>query len=80
MVKKIKKGHLPRVKNDKKTRFFDLKIMGINKKRDILTFLCRKNHFLIIKYFFTPRTNFFKAGFGIFAAKNLGIDTKIVIF
>ena len=39
----------------------------------------RKKHFLIIKYFFTPRANFFKAGFWIFAIKNLGIDTKIVI-
>ena len=60
--------------------FFYLKSWISTKKRDILTFLGQKNHFLIIKYFFTPRTNFFKTGFGIFAARNLGIDTKIMIF
>ena len=78
-IKKSKKD-IYRVNQHRKTRFFDPKSRVSTKKRDILTFLDRKNHFLIIKDFFIPRTNFFKAGFGIFAAKNLGIDTKIVIF
>ena len=79
-VKKIEKGHFYMLKNGRKTQFFDPKSWVSKKKRYIFTVLGRKNHFLIIKYFFTPRKNFFKAGFRIFAAKNLGIDTKIVIF
>ena len=77
---KNQKRHFPRVNRRRKTRFFDPKLWVSTKKRDILTFLGRNNHFLIKKYFFTLRANFFKAGFGIFAIKNLGIDTKIVIF
>ena len=37
--KKIKKGHFSRVKNGRKTRFFDPKLWVSTKKRDILTFL-----------------------------------------
>jgi len=77
---KIKKGHFHKVKNGRKTRFFGPKLSVSTKKRDILMLQDRKNRFLIIKYFFTPRANFFKAGFEIFAIKNLGIDSKIVFF
>ena len=46
-----------RANHNQKTRFFDPKLWISTKKSDILTFLGRKNHFLIIKY---PRTNFLR--------------------
>ena len=50
----------------KKTRYFD--------------FSSSEKPLFNYKVFFYSKNEFFKAGFGIFAIKNLGIDTKVVIF
>ena len=57
---KNQKRHFPRVNRRRKTRFFDPKLWVSTKKRDILTFLGRKNHFLIIKYFLSQERIFLR--------------------